>query len=388
MRKGFPRWHYLVGGQGSNSFQFRRNNLQELLELPDWSRCSRVPDWPLWILTLVTIGAPTGALMLDRVRGFPAPKFIKTQGVPALVVFLVVAAYAAVTGNLLADLILWGLVGGLVATVALDVVRLIGVHFGAFPADMPRIFGSMALGSAPYLPKHMMAGMVSMLSQLPDGPRKDMMEPRIRAMARMPAKERLTFVSLIYNGLTKLGQVEKERVLKTQIEIVSSLPPDERMRMMEAMDEAMRAGGLSNPPPNPIPAFRAGLMPKLPMGMFHRLIDKAVPSAAQERGRTMGQVLFVGYLWHFINGATYGIAYTLLFGQGSWLLAFGWGTLVWLVMMVGMPKMMPMVQLSYPKFTIVPLLAHWAMAVPIGYFALSFISPEASASSLFGPLFR
>ena len=333
----------------------------------------------------MTIGAPTGALMLDRLKGFPAPRFIKTQGLPALAVFLIVTAYASVTGSPLTELILWGLIGGLVATVALDVVRLIGVRFGAFPADMPRIFGSMALGSAPYLPKHLMANMVSMLSQLPNGPRKDMMEPRIKAMARMPAKERLTFLTLIYNGLMKLGQAERERMLKTQIEIVSSLPPEERMRMMEAMDEVMRGSGPHNPAPNPIPAFRAGLMPKLPMSMFRVLIAKALPLAAQEKGRTMGQVLSAGYLWHFINGATYGIAYTLLFGQGSWLLAFGWGTFVWLVMMAGMPKMMPMVQLPYPKFMVVPLIAHWAMAIPIGYFALAFVTPEAPASSLFGP---
>jgi hypothetical protein len=91
----------------------------------------------------------------------------------------------------------------------------------------------------------------------------------------------------------------------------------------------------------------------------------------------MLSVILVGYLWHFINGATYGMAYTLLFGRGSWPLVFAWGTLVWLVMMVGMPKMMPMIRLPYPRFTIVPLLAHWTMAVAIGYFALNFIPSTA-----------
>lgn len=92
----------------------------------------------------------------------------------------------------------------------------------------------------------------------------------------------------------------------------------------------------------------------------------------------------MGYLWHAINGATYGIAYTLLFGSGSWLLAFGWGTFVWSVMMASMPKMMPMVKLSYPKFMVIPLIAHLAMAMPISYFALSYVTPGASATSLLG----
>lgn len=323
--------------------------------------------------------------MLDRLGKLPAPRFFKTQGLPALIVFLIVAGYAVATGNALTSLILWGLVGGLVATVALDIVRLIGVRLGAFPLDMPKMFGSMALGSAPYLPKHVMASMVAMLSKMPEGARREMMEVRIRAIVKMPPKERKMFLGMMYNGLMKLPPGDKEGVMKTQIGVISSLPPEERMSVMQTMDEVMGGGVTMNPPPNPIPAFRAGLMPKIPMSIFRKLVDSALPQAAIEKGRTMGQVLFTGYLWHFINGATYGIGYTLLFGRGTWLLALGWGTFVWLVMMVGMPKLMPMVQLPYPKFMIVPLLAHWVMAIPIGYFALTFVSPEASAGSLFGP---
>ena len=193
------------------------------------------------------------------------------------------------------------------------------------------------------------------------------------------------FLGMMYNGLVKLPPGDKEAVMRTQIGVISSLGPDERMAMMQTMDEVMGGGVTMNPPPDPAPAFRAGLMPKIPMSIFRKLIANALPQAAAEKSRTMGQVLSAGYLWHFINGATYGIAYTLLFGRGTWLLAFGWGTFVWLVMMIVMPKMMPMVQLPYPKFMIVPLLAHWAMAIPIGYFALTFVSPEASAGSLFGP---
>ncbi len=371
----------------SEAFNLRRTIYKNFSETTlSRIRCLIVPDWPVWILSFLTIGAPTGALMLDRLGKLPAPKFFKTQGLPALIVFLIVTGYVVATGNPLSNLILWGLVGGLAGTVALDIVRLIGVSRGAFPVDMPRIFGSMALGSAPYLPKHVMAGMVAMLSKMPNDARREMLEVRIKAMAKMPPKERKTFLSMMYNGLMKLPPGDKEAVMNTQIGVISSLPPEERIVVMQTMDEVMGGSATMNPPPNPIPAFRAGLMPKIPMGMFRKLIDNAVPQAASEKGRTMGQILFSGYLWHVINGATYGIAYTLLFGHGTWLLAFGWGTFVWLVMMAGMPKMMPMVQLPYPKFMIVPLLAHWAMAIPIGYFALTFIAPGPAAGSLFGPL--
>ena len=73
------------------------------------------------------------------------------------------------------------------------------------------------------------------------------------------------------------------------------------------------------------------------------------------------------------------------FGRGSWALAFGWGIFIWLVMNVSMPRMMTVIR--FPRtFPVVPLLAHLAMAVPIGYFALTFVSPSASEASLISRL--
>lgn len=148
-------------------------------------------------------------------------------------------------------------------------------------------------------------------------------------------------------------------------------------------------------PKSPMAVFRAGKMPKIPMVTFRDLVGKwgvltkggAMDLATEEAGVSSSSLLFAGYLWHAANGASYGIAYTLLFGSGTWLLAFASCTFVWLVMMISKPKMMPMIHLPYPRFMIVPLLAHWAMAIPIGYFALTFVSPLASSSSLLGWLF-
>lgn len=350
-------------------------------------------DALLGLLTLAIIGAPTAALMLDRVREFAAPRFFKTQGIPALIVFIVLVIYLKSTINPLLDLIVWGAIGGLAATVALDIVRLIGVKFNAFPIDMPQMFGAMALGVAPKLPKHVMGRMVAMLADLPDSKRREMMEPRIKAMSNLDPGERRLFMGMMMEGLNKLTQEKRERVMKTQIEILSSLPNEKRSSMMKTMDELLL--GVHNPDSvtvkSPMSVFRRGLMPKIPMAMFRELAGKwgvhtkgsALELASQEAGVSPRSLVSAGYLWHAVNGATYGIAYTLLFGSGSWLLAFGWGTFVWLVMMAGMPKMMPMIHLPYPKFMIVPLLAHWAMAIPIGYFALNYVSPAVSAASLF-----
>ena len=90
-------------------------------------------------------------------------------------------------------------------------------------------------------------------------------------------------------------------------------------------------------------------------------------------------------LSHFSIGATCGITYTLLFGRGTWPLAFGWGAFVWLVMMVMMPVMMPMIDFPW-WFVIVPLLAHMAMAAPIGWVPRRFVNEEADGKSFLGLL--
>lgn len=322
--------------------------------------------------------------MLDRIKGYPAPRFIKTQGVLATVAFASVLTYVLYAQSPAFYLILWGAVGGLLATVALDIVRLTGVRLGQFPMDMPQMFGAMALGVAPKIPGNVMASMVSMLSELPDDERRKMLEPRVRAIATLPDNEREGFLGMMLSGMQRLPPEKRQAVMGTQIAILSQLPGKERQSMLRAMDKLLAA----NPKPlvssvfAPDGAFRRGLMPKIPMHIFRELAPKALPMAAEEAQVSMSKIILVGYLWHFINGATYGIAYTLLFGRGSWPLAFAWGTFVWLVMMVGMPRMMPMIKLPYPRFMIVPLLAHWAMAVPIGYFALNFIPSTAGSYTI------
>ncbi len=96
----------------------------------------------------------------------------------------------------------------------------------------------------------------------------------------------------------------------------------------------------------------------------------------------MRRVRVAGYLWHAINGISFGIGYALLAGRGNWGLAIIWGIFVWLAMMVAMPAMMPV--LRFPGwFPVVPLIAHLAMIVP--YLALTvWVSNAADGASLIG----
>lgn len=350
---------------------------------------------PFWIISLVLIGIPTILLMLDRILDLPSNRLIKVLALPSLIAFVLLVTYLGSFGDPLFILILWGGVGGLVGTVALDSIRLIGVEFNAFPVDMPQIFGAMALGVAPNIPKHIMANMVGMLAELPEERRKEIMTPRLKAISQLPERERIMFMRMMMGGLIKLPEDKRDKVMKTQLEIISSFPESLRANIIRTMDFLTSHSSAEVDASALTSIFRSGLMPKMPMDVFRGLIGKwgvhtkggALELACKESGRSTVSLVLAGYIWHALNGASYGIAYTLLFGSGSWPLAFAWTTFIWLVMMVSMPKMMPMVSLPYPRFVIFPLLAHLFMAVPIAYFALSYIGPSASGASLFGSFF-
>ncbi|MBI4259210.1 MAG: hypothetical protein HY658_01470, partial [Actinobacteria bacterium] len=161
-----------------------------------------------------------------------------------------------------------------------------------------------------------------------------------------------------------------------QMQILTSLPDETRMTLMQAMDEA--AGGVDR-----VPYSQPRGLPKIPMATFRRLAAGAFPDTFEETGTSRAKVALWGYAWHFVIGTSFGIMYTMLAGDGTWGLAFAWGTFVWLGMMVAMPPMMPAIR--FPKwFPAWPLLAHLVMAVPIAAVALAWISRvDANAASLF-----
>ncbi len=339
-------------------------------------------NWILWAVAFLLLGAPTAMLMFDRLAGLSAKRFFRTQGFPALIVFIVLSLYTFASNDPIFDLIWWGFIGGIVGTLALDAVRLIGVRGGAFPMDMPMMFGAMVLGVAPVVQRKIVAQIVKDIAVLPPEARHQEMLGRMRYLAAAPAWRRRLLMSGMLEGLRQLPQEQADAMRKAQIEILTSLPEKPRVAMMKTMDELMM--GLP-PVEETLPARLRNpsevKLPQIPMADFRNKAKNAFSQASEETGVSPGRIATAGYLWHFANGATYGIAFTLLFGAGSWPLAILWGIFVWAVMMVSMPKMMPMVR--FPRsFPIVPLLAHLAMAIPIGYFAINFVSTSGSSSSL------
>lgn len=344
-------------------------------------------DWVLWAAALVVQGVPVGALVADRLFDLPARRLLAISGPPALAIFLAIAAYAWATSNPLFTLLWLGVVGGLLATAALDGVRLIGVRLGLFPADMPTIFGVIIRGLAPTLQRNMLAAMVRRTALLDDGGRTEAMRPRVEAMARLSPQRRKVVVTGMVTGLSRLPDAERQAMLQTQMGLLAALPGEDRRRIMSTMDLVMNeqtasGNGLSVVP---LPYTQPRGMPKVPMATFRSLFEEALPMAVEEAGTSLSAIRWAGYLWHFAMGIALSAPYFLLFGSGSWALAVAWGIFVWLGMMVLMPPMMPMVRFPW-WFPIWPFLAHIAFAIPLGYLGLQLVEHEAAAKSLLGAL--
>jgi hypothetical protein len=335
--------------------------------------------WILWFLAFVSLGAPVGILTIDRIFGWQARTLFKWWGVPSLALFIVAILGALLTRDSLIELIFWGAVGGIVATAFLDAVRLTGLRWGAFPMDMPKMFGAIALGLAPKLQRNMIGQLVAHLAEQPEAMRAQMLSERLRALPRLAEPYRIAVVSAMRAGLARLPENKRAAVMATQLNALADLPSEARRAVMRAMDQAA-SGGFRPPYAQP-----RGL-PPLPMALFRKLMTNAYPLTLQEAGISETKATTLGYLWHFTIGTTFGITYTLLFGTGAWALALLWGVFVWAAMMVLMPPMMPLIRFPW-WFIIVPFIAHIAMALPIGYFAF-FVGDAANRASLLGALLR
>ena len=140
-------------------------------------------NWLLWILAFVSLAVPVGSLTIDRVFGIPARKLWIYWGIPSAIAFAIALGGALATGNGLAALILLGIVSGILASAALDVVRLTSYHvFKAFPLDMPQMFGTIAYGLAPQLQRNVIGQMVKFMAEAPEKQRRMMMKERLPPM--------------------------------------------------------------------------------------------------------------------------------------------------------------------------------------------------------------
>lgn len=97
-------------------------------------------------------------------------------------------------------------------------------------------------------------------------------------------------------------------------------------------------------------------------------------------------VLLTGYIYHFLNGATFGLMYTLLAGRAHWLWGLVWGLFFELGMMVLPP--VPMMAGPFgiygfwPGLFIASLIAHVVFGIILGWLAQRWVRDRGTILSL------
>lgn len=331
-------------------------------------------NWAIWLLLLGWSATPITLLVVDRVFDVDSHRVLRSVGWVFAATSVVLIGGAWLVDVDYVELVAWGALVGFLGTVTLDVVRLIGLKLGAFPLDMPIVFGAMATGTIRRL-QHLVMGQV-LHNELVAGDLRQFVAARVSMVPRLSEHQRVNAVATMMGAISTLSESEAEQVSKAQFETLSRLEPGDRRTVMQAMDAASSAAHPGQP---------RGL-PRVPMAKFQPAAESAMKMFRSENPDGFRVAFLAGYFWHAVNGISFGIMYGLIFGQGSWVWALAWGTAVWLAMMVSMPFMMPTLKLP-PWFLIVPFVAHVAMVLP--FLALrTWVPDAANAVSFVGWLAR
>ncbi len=265
-------------------------------------------DFLLVLLTLGAAAVPSQMLLLDVLGKLPAPRTLRFFGVPAFIVFVVLLSFFATSHNVLFAAVTLGIAAGVLATLALDSIRIPGYLLGWMPMDLPMRFGTMVLGLDPKLKLRVMSGV--------------------------------------------MGQVTEE--------LQRGVLPD---RLMNEKG-----------------------FPKLPMSTMLELLRPAFKDVSKETGVSSGRIRATGYLWHYTNGASFGVIHALLFGE-NWLLTIGFGFLLAGTFLAILRFMIPPMRPG-PRMPTVILLAHVGVILVFGFVFQAYLSTQASDLSLLSQLAR
>ncbi|MFQ5903002.1 MAG: hypothetical protein ACE5JO_04865 [Candidatus Binatia bacterium] len=127
-------------------------------------------------------------------------------------------------------------------------------------------------------------------------------------------------------------------------------------------------------------------VPRLRVSEIRKLIGPALTTTAEENQVTIPRIRTLGYLWHYTNGISFGIAHAILFGRGSWLLTVAFGLLLATVFLSILRLLIPPMRPGL-KLPAVVILAHLAVILVLGTVTQTFISPDAEQHSLLQILF-
>lgn len=120
--------------------------------------------------------------------------------------------------------------------------------------------------------------------------------------------------------------------------------------------------------------------PQLPVSVIRGFARPILGEVLMKNNIPLWKVRLTGYLWHYSNGASFGIAHAILFGRGPWIFTIGFGLLLATVFLTILRRLVPPVKPGY-KLPAVVFLAHGAVIIVLGLIAQNVVTPAGESDS-------
>jgi len=120
--------------------------------------------------------------------------------------------------------------------------------------------------------------------------------------------------------------------------------------------------------------------PRLPVKVIRGFARPTLNEVLDKNKVSVWKVRLAGYLWHYSNGASFGIAHAILFGKGPWLFTIGFGLLLATVFLTILRKLVPPMKPGY-KLPAVVFLAHGVVILVLGVLTQNFVTPAGDSES-------
>lgn len=126
--------------------------------------------------------------------------------------------------------------------------------------------------------------------------------------------------------------------------------------------------------------------PKLPVRVIRGFARPTMTEVLEKNGTPPWKVRLTGYLWHYSNGASFGVATMVLFGNGPVLLPVGFGFLLAAVFLTIVKFLVPPMRMG-KSLPAVVLLAHVGVIIVLVVVTQTLVTPFGDTGSILHSLF-
>lgn len=120
--------------------------------------------------------------------------------------------------------------------------------------------------------------------------------------------------------------------------------------------------------------------PQVPVSVVRGFARPTLKEVLSKNNVPLWKVRVSGYLWHYSNGASFGIAHAILFGRGPWLFTIGFGLILATVFLTILRKLVPPMKPGY-KLPAVVFMAHGAVILILGLITQNLVTQLGDSDS-------